>query len=80
VQVSEEVARAHKLYGVWGWLLLVVVGSVFGALLALSETANFAETVGYELGAFLSLDHPTVDFYRVFLFLALGYALTVGNL
>lgn len=37
VAISAEDARKHKLYGIGGWLILLIIGTIFGALASLGS-------------------------------------------
>lgn len=61
-------AQAHPLYGIKGWLLLFVIGSVFGALASIGQINSAALKEGLTLSQLLSIDTSLVSWIKFSLF------------
>ncbi|MBV7539463.1 DUF2569 family protein [Acidovorax sp. sic0104] len=64
IEVSQEEARKHPLYGVRGWLLLFAVGMLLAAVKSLGDAGSMAKDAGLTLSQMFELGIPLVRFYK----------------
>ena len=77
VPVPKYVAKQHKLYGVWGWLLAFVIGTVIGWFLNFGQMADVAGKAGLTLGEFLSMEHPVASYFKGLIWLVSAHTAIV---
>jgi len=65
IEVSEEQARKHPLYGLGGWLLLFAIGMLLAPIKALGDASSTAHAAGMSLSEMLELGIPVVRSYKI---------------
>lgn len=65
IEVSEEEARKHPLYGVGGWLLLFAIGMLLAPIKSLGDASSMARAAGMSLSEMFDLAIPVVRCYKI---------------